>query len=237
MPLLNCDVRSLEIYTAAFLSKDPIMNRELIEGIDMHLRNQEEFSLPTRLIAKTLGFRILYGGSAYSFTKDADFISVSKSADYWQRVIDKYYTKYHGLKMWHDQIQDEVIRHKRLTMPTGRVYSFEMFQTEKGEWRWPTTNIKNYPVQGTGADLVAIFRVSLYNRLKKLGLSAKLLATVHDSVLLDVPSKEIDTTVELLHNVASDVPKNFQRLFGVPYNLPFLVECEVGNNYQQMESI
>jgi DNA polymerase-1 len=233
--LVGADVKSLEIYTAAFLSQDKVMMKELIDGVDMHERNRADFDLPTRLIAKVLGFRILYGGSAYSFINDPDFMVVSKNQAYWQNAIDKYYAKYQGLQDWHNRIQEEVIRTKQLTMPTGRVYHFDMYKTEKGDYKWPTTNIKNYPVQGTGSDLVAIYRVSLYNRIKKAGLSSKLLATVHDSVLLDSPDDEVSTVVEMLHSVANDVPKNFQKLFGVEYNLPFLVECEVGNNYLNME--
>lgn len=162
---------------------------------------------------------------------------ISTRPEYWQAAIDKYYDKYYTLKQWHENIQEEVIRTKQLTMPTGRVYHFDMYQTDKGDYRWPTTNIKNYPVQGTGSDLVAIYRVSLYNRIKKAGLNSKLLATVHDSVLLDSPDNEVSTIVEMLHSVAKDVPKNFQKLFGVEYNLPFLVECEVGKDYLNMEKV
>lgn len=234
--LVNADVKSLEIFTAAFLSQDKVLLDELRNNVDIHTRNQTEFGLPTRLIAKVLGFRILYGGSAYSFTHDPDFTSVSKSETYWQRAIDKFYDKYSGIHDWHNRIQEEVLVNGRLTMPTGRVYTFQPVINKKGEYKWPTTNIKNYPVQGTGSDLVTIARVSLFNRMKKAQLRSKLLATVHDSILLDCPTDEVDTVVKMLHSVANDVPNNFQRLFGVVYNLPFLIECEVGNQYYPMES-
>lgn len=213
------------------------MMQELIDGVDMHARNQEAFGLPSRLIAKILGFRILYGGTAYSFVNDPDFMSVSKSDKYWQNVIDRYYSKYQGLKQWHDDIQEKVIRTGRLVMPTGRVFTFEPTVTARGDIKWPVTNIKNYPVQGTGSDLVAIARVSLFNRMKKAQLQSKLLATVHDSILLDCPDNEVATVVKLLHEVAADVPKNFQKLFGVVYNLPFLLECEMGHDYANMEKV
>ena len=176
--LLNADIKSLEIYTAAYLSQDKVMMDELLSGVDMHSRNQSDFGLPDRLIAKILGFRILYGGTAYSFINDPDFMYVSKSEKYWANVIDKYYDKYKGLKAWHDSLLEQVIRTGKLVMPTGRVYSFSPIKTARGDMKWPITNIKNYPVQGTGSDLVTIARVSLYNRMKKAGLQSKLRATV-----------------------------------------------------------
>jgi len=233
--LLNADVKSLEVYTAAYLSQDKVMMDELISGVDMHERNQQTFKLPSRLIAKILGFRILYGGSAYSFVNDSDFMAVSKSEKYWANVIDMYYEKYSGLNQWHDKIVEQAMRTKKLVMPTGRVFKFEPTLTARGDLKWPITNIKNYPVQGTGSDLVAIARVSMFNRMLKSKLRSKMLATVHDSILFDCPDDEVATVAKMIHQVAEDVPQNFKRLFGCEYNLPFLVEVEVGSNYADME--
>jgi len=162
---------------------------------------------------------------------------ISKSDKYWQQRIDNYYNKYKGLQKWHEDIQEIVMRTGKLVMPTGRVYTFKAEQNQKGEYKWPTTNIKNYPVQGTGSDLVTIARVSLFRRMREAQLKSKLLATVHDSILVDCPDNEVATVAKMLHSVANDVPRNFEKLFGVKYNLPFLVECEVGPNYSNMENV
>lgn len=55
--IVSADAKSLEIYTAAYLSGDPVMTAELTAGLDMHGLNQEAFDLPSRLIAKVLNFR------------------------------------------------------------------------------------------------------------------------------------------------------------------------------------
>lgn len=55
--IINCDVKSLEIVVAAWLSQDPVLIQELNDGVDIHGRNQEAFGLPERVIAKILVFR------------------------------------------------------------------------------------------------------------------------------------------------------------------------------------
>lgn len=140
--IVNCDAKSLEVFCAAYLSQDQVMHKELIEGLDMHSLNQEAFGLPSRLIAKILIFRILYGGNEYSFANDPDFSSVSSSTKYWKKVIDKFYDKYYGLANWHTDLIRTVTTTGKLVAPTGRVYTFT--KTPRGEW--PVTTIKNYIV-------------------------------------------------------------------------------------------
>jgi hypothetical protein len=55
--LVNIDVKSLEIVVAGYLSQDPVLLDELATGKDLHEDNRVKFKLPTRLIAKVLGFR------------------------------------------------------------------------------------------------------------------------------------------------------------------------------------
>lgn len=236
--LINADIKGLEVSCAAFLSGDTVLTQELLSGVDIHGDNQAQFNLPTRLIAKTLVFRILYGGTEYSFAQDPEFTGVSKRTSYWKNVIEKFYNKYRGLYKWHRTLVNEVMLTGLYRSPTGREYKFAPYQNNRGELQWPRTNILNYPVQGFGNDIMSIMRISLYNRIKKLNLhSYKLLATVHDSILMDVPNDQVNQAVKLIQDVANDVPLNFHRVFGVKYELPFLVEIEQGMDYSNMEKI
>ena len=122
--IINSDAKSLEVYCGAYLSQDKIMMEELINGMDMHENNRSAFNLPSRLIAKVFMFRLMYGGSAYSYSKDPDFASVGGSEKYWQRVIDAFYNNYKGFADWHTKIVQEVTRTGQLVMPTGRVYKY-----------------------------------------------------------------------------------------------------------------
>ena len=235
--LLQADAKALEWVCATYLSQDKTAIQEILNGTDQHTDNQLRFGLPSRLIAKTFVFRLIYGGSAYSYANDPNFTDVSKQESFWQNVIEEFYKKYSDLGKWHKQIVEQATRDRKLTMPTGRVYNYEP-EIKYGKAKWPRTKILNYPVQGLGADLMAIARVSLSNRLKDMQ-GIKLVNTVHDSIILDFDEKICDNNsiVAIVDKCFTDIPLNFKKLFGVDFNLPMRVECQVGPNWGNMEIV
>jgi DNA polymerase I-like protein with 3'-5' exonuclease and polymerase domains len=234
--LLQADAKALEWVCAAYLSQDPIAIEEILNNVDQHSDNQKRFGLPSRLVAKTFVFRLIYGGSAWSYARDPDFKGIG-GEKFWQGVIDQFYAKYVRLGEWHVDIVNDAKRDRKLTMPTGRIYYYEP-ELRGGQAKWPRTRILNYPVQGLGADLMAIARVSLANRLKKVE-GTKLINTVHDSIIVDFDEKLCDNNsiVKLVDDCFTDIPLNFKKLFGVNFNLPMRVECQVGSNWGNMEIV
>ena len=238
---VNCDASGLEVNCAAFLSQDPTLMDEIVNKADIHSNNQARFGLPKgeegRLIAKIFVFRLIYGGSAYSYANDPNFTGVSASEKYWQKVIDEFYNKYQGIYKWHIKILEEVMMNKRLIMPTGRQYDFFPTINYRGEPKWPDTKIKNYPVQGLGADLMSIARVDFAKRFWKSELEGKLRSTVHDSIVIDVPKKNVDIVLQMFYDVFNDIPKNFKSIFSVEYSLPLFCECKVGMDLKNLEKV
>ena len=55
--IIQCDVKGLEVVTAAYLSQDTVLCGEIRDKVDIHEENRKRFELPTRLIAKTFKFR------------------------------------------------------------------------------------------------------------------------------------------------------------------------------------
>ena len=178
-------------------------------------------------------FRLIYGGSAYSYANDPNFSVVSKSEKFWQGVIDETYSKYRGLAEWHKQLVQQVAKQGYIRTPFGREYHYKP-ERKRGELVWPRTTILNYPVQGWGADLMQIARVSAWRRLKD---KATFIATVHDDIELDVPNDP-----ELLYQVCTelekvfqDVPANVKRIYGYEMRVPLSGEVSFGNNLKQMK--
>lgn len=234
--LLQADAKQLEWVGATYLSQDKIALEEIWNSVDQHADNQKRFGLPSRLIAKTFVFRLIYGGSAYSYAHDPNFKDIGNEK-FWQGIIDQFYDKYKDLAKWHKDIVNTVKRDRYLLMPTGRTYTYEP-DVKYSSVKWPVTKILNYPVQGLGADLMAIARVSLRNRLKnKEGV--KLVNTVHDSIILDFNPNIWDniSIVNLVDRCFNDIPNNFYKLFGKEFNLPMRVECQIGPTWGDMEII
>lgn len=228
--IVNVDVKGLEVVTAGFLSQDKVLYKELNEGLDIHADNQAKFGLPSRLVAKVFKFRLLYGGQYFSL--DPDFIPVSSNQKYWDKVIEKYYEKYTGIGAWHRKIVAEVIRTGKLTSPSGRMYTWEL---QGANIKKIEREVKNYPVQGFGADIVMCARVSLFKRWLEAGIKGMLINTVHDSIVMDIEEQELGRVVELVRGVFKDLPGQLSRIFNINFDLDVKVEILFGKNQFDME--
>jgi DNA polymerase I-like protein with 3'-5' exonuclease and polymerase domains len=230
--LINADVSGLEVVVAAELSQDKVLCQEVRERQNIHLNNQTAFGLPSRLIAKIFKFRLIYGGSAYSYANDSDFMAVSADQKYWQNVIDEYYKKYSGIKLWHDQIIRDAQKDGRLTIPSGRFFPIVPDYTKRDPW--PLTVIKNYPVQGFGADLVMLARLEARKKLIEADIEALLISTIHDSIVADCPKKNAEQVGKILFESIKAVPALCKQVFGYEFSLPLTSEVQWGMNKKEM---
>ncbi|CAB4241364.1 DNA-directed DNA polymerase, family A, palm domain containing protein [uncultured Caudovirales phage] len=79
---VSVDATALEWYTAVFLSQDKVGIAEIMAGEDIHSANQQALGLPSRLIAKKFMFRLIYGGTEYSYANDPDFEDICNPNDF-----------------------------------------------------------------------------------------------------------------------------------------------------------
>ena len=230
--IVEADAKSLEWCVAAWLSQDKTAIQEIKDGVDLHEANREKFGLPERIIAKVFLFRLIYGGSAYSYAHDPDFTGVSTKEKFWQGVIDKTYEKYPQLAAWHQSIIAEVRRTGKLVAPSGRVFQFK----PKPNGDWPDTIIKNYPVQGFSADLMMLARVAVFRRLISYREKGVLLInTVHDSILVDCKDEMVEFVCRTLQDVFQGLDKLASRCFGIDFNVPMGCKIEIGKTWGTME--
>lgn len=248
--LVNCDVKGLEVVVAAELSGDKVLCQEIIDKVDFHEANRKMFNLggndayegetqeekdarkAGRLVAKTLKFRTIYGGGAWSFANDPSMNHVSSKVKFWDDILEQYFAKYHGLAKWHEELILTAKREGRLEIPSGRFYPIEpnWFKDEP----WPLTVIKNYPVQGFGADLVMLARLEARRRLSSSGLECLLISTIHDSIVADTPDHNTASVGRILNESVEAVPSLCRKVFGYEFNLPLTAEVQYGKNKKEM---
>lgn len=232
--LVAVDGAQLEWRTAVELSKDPIGIKEIVEGLDTHSLNQVAFELPSRLIAKIYLFRTIFRGSGYAFAQDPAFMHVSRDPKYWDGIAEKFYRKYNGLDRCHREWADLVTRGLPLVGPTGRTWTINIGQDFRGNLKIPWTTLTNYPVQGTGADVMMIARISFWRRLKALGIPALMVSTIHDSIVVDVETKYIQMIVNLMYEVFDDLVNNIRRCFKYNWEVPLAGEVKMGMNMAEL---
>jgi len=240
--ILNADVKSLEWISYLFISQDKEGIKEWLAFVnnpklnDIHTKNQNDLSLVSRLIAKIFLFRCIYRGPAFAYAHDPDFANVSTSQKYWQDVIDKFFAKYYGLNECHIRLIQEATTTGKTISPFGRVHEHTPRETGRGpEWNVP--DICNHINQGCGADVMVVARVSFANRWFKSGLEGDLISTVHDSIVLDMPEKNVIPAAKIMRDVFLDLPKNISKAFGVNWNLPLICETSYGPNQRDLTEI
>lgn len=219
------------------LSRDPVGIAEVLNGDDTHSLNEKAFELPSRLIAKIYLFRTIFKGSGWSFANDPDFMHVSSDPKYWDNINEKFFGKYAGIDKCHKDWANLVMNGQPIISPFGREWLIEMKRDKRNELKIPWTVLTNYPVQGTGADIMMVARVSFFRRLATLKQHGTVLpiSTVHDSIVLDVEDeRDYQVLINTFHQVFDDLPKNFQKLFGYEWVVPLDCECKLGKNMKEM---
>lgn len=217
----------------SWLANDQIAIKEINSGTDFHAENQKYFGLPSRLVAKVYLFRTIYRGSGWAFSKDPDFTHVSTDPDYWDQLNLKFYRKYKGIDQCHTKWANRVAERKPIRSPLGR----EWLITPNDDGKLPWTVFTNYPVQGSGADLMMVARVSLSRRLKEGKFNSVLIGTVHDDIRMDCPDEEADDVAQLCYKVFNDIPMNVKRIWGVTLPIPFPAEVYKGPNFKDLEKV
>jgi len=158
---------------------------------------------------------------------------VSSSATFWDGMNEKFFTKYKGIDKIHAKWSDLVVAGQPIEGPLGRSWSINM----GAGFKIPLTLLSNHPVQGTGADVMMIARISAYKRLKALQIPCKWVSTVHDSIVVDVPDEHIQVVAKTFHEVFRDLPQNIFKLFGYTWTVPMECECKQGKNMKEMFKI
>lgn len=125
------------------------------------------------------------------------------------------------------------------TAPTGTRYSFRTYDApdwlqDKGiDQNFMPTEMKNYPVQGTGGEVVQIVLGKLWRHFVKMdnyNKRALLCNTVHDCVWADSKKEVTKEVAKDMKRIMEDVPKYLKELYGLECPVPFPVEVETGPN-------
>lgn len=239
--LVQCDASQLEWRTILELARDPVGIREVLEKQDAHALNQKALNLPTRNIAKIFLFRTIFRGNGYSFANDPNFMHVSASPKFWDEMNRKFFEKYHVIDYCHKKWSEYVLNGQPIPGPLGRSWSCPLRVDERtGEMKIPWTTLSNYPVQGTGADIMMLVRIMAYKRIKNdpiLRDFVVFVSTVHDSIVVDCPVQFVKGVVAIFESCFADIPKMIKNNFGYDWIVPMNCECKQGMNMKDMEKI
>jgi len=221
--ILEIDFAQLEFRTAVYLAQDVQGMEDIANKIDVHQYTADIIGV-SRQDAKAHTFKPLYGG--VTGTEDE------------KRYYSKFLEKYSDIKKWHEDLQTEAIRFKRIKLPTGREYAFPF--AERTAWGGSTygTQIKNYPVQGFAtADIVPIACINIYKLMQEKKVKSLLINTVHDSIVADVYPGEEDVMSKIFKQGTADVIPALKQYYNIDFNVPLDTELKIGYDWLNMKEV
>lgn len=254
--ILELDYSQLEMVALAYLSDDKKLIEDINNGRDMHRELYKEMygRYPTdaeRKPFKRFSFLLVYGGGVATLMAQSG--CDRKTA---KKFIDTFYNRYKGVKKYHENIvkmaEDNAVVHYTEDVkgpqysyyhvsPTGRHYLFSKYYNDRlGKDTFSPTELKNWPIQGfaTG-DVVPMMVGVLLRRLEEEGLSsdAKLVMTVHDSVIIDTPLDKLNLCAIIAKQTLEDAPRYLKSIFNIDFPCRLGVGVESGINWQDKKEL
>jgi DNA polymerase-1 len=167
---------------------------------------------------KTINFGVLYGMSAFRLSNELN-IPTSQAKDF----IDAYFARYPKIQEYLDRTLEEARSTGKVTTLFGRVrYIPEIHNrsfTVRGNAERMATNA---PIQGTAADLLKLAMIALDARLQREAEAARMLVTVHDEIVIEVPEGDAERVVGV-------VKETMENIF--PLAVPLAVDAHYGRRW------
>lgn len=227
---LEADYSQIELRVAAHYAQEPNMLRIYREGGDIHTETARtlcggEPTKEERNKAKAVNFGFLYGMGAKGFVNYAfDSYGVVFTPDEAERYRDLFFQKYSKLLVWHDKMEKLCEANGGVSNLFGRFRALpKIYSQYKWERNEAVRRAINSPVQGTASDLLLSAAVQIARELgEKYDL--KIVGTVHDSILADVPEEYAEECVQEIRRIMAH-PDALDK-FGIEFSLP--IDCDVG---------
>lgn len=240
--LFSMDFSQAELRVAASIANESNMIMAYQNNIDIHTLTasqilniaMDKVTSEDRQKAKGVNFGFVYGQSAEGFQRTAkNDYNLDLSLDTCIDFRNRYFLTYPGLLVWYEQVRKELQKYGHVEYPTGR---FRRFPEVKGLSKIPDEIFRkgvNSPVQGSSSDIVLFSMVCLKNVFTKLHINARIILTVHDSIILDCSPKDIDDIIAEVNNICKfSIPKQFTWL-KVPMKFDFMQ----GHNWGELTKI
>ena len=186
--LLSADYSQIELRLAAHMADVPELRSAFANGDDIHsLTAQELFGdaeRESRNKAKTINFAILYGISSWGL---AGRLGISREEG--QDMIDRYFTKFPGIKNYIADTLSFVREHGYTQTLFGRKTWFPRIRSKVMNERQGTERAAiNAPIQGTSADIIKRAMTRMVPALAAADLGdVRMLLQVHDELVFEVP--------------------------------------------------
>lgn len=225
--IFGADYSQIELRVLAHMTADEHLQAAFLKDDDIHestarrifnLKQDQQVDGLMRRKAKAVNFGIVYGISDFGLSQ-----SIHVSRNEAKEIIDTYFHKYPGVLAWIKQVVDnakldgyvETLSKRRRYLPDINSKKFNLRS-------FAERTAMNTPIQGSAADIIKLAMIKMQQALKDNNLKAKMLLQVHDELIFEAPSDEIEILNKLVPKimdsaVSLDVPLKVENHHGITW--------------------
>lgn len=224
--LLSADYSQIELRVMAELSEDESMMAAFQNAEDIHTVtaskvykvDPDDVTREMRAKAKTVNFGIIYGISAFGLQQRLNI--PRKEAN---QLIENYFEKYPGVQAYIDRTIEFAREHGYVKTQTGRRRYLRDINSRTRSMAAAAERLAmNSPIQGTAADMLKLAMIKVFYALRDGGFSTKMLLTVHDEIVFDMPIDEKERVMPVIEEAMKTA---------LPMRVPVVVEMGTGRNW------
>ena len=230
--LLSADYSQIELRVLAHMTDDPVLVDAFARREDIHARTAAEvFGIPQaevtsnqRRLAKVVNFGLFYGLSDFGLARDTGMSTEDARA-----FIDAYFRAYNRVREFLEGIKIQAREQGYVETLLHRRRYIQDIRSPNRMLRQAAERIAiNMPVQGSAADIMKLSMIRLQQYLREHELASRMILTVHDELVFEVPPAERDRLVEIVPDLMATA---------YPLNVPVQVDLKLGPNWQDMERV
>ena len=224
--LLAADYSQIELRLLAHLSSDPAFVEAFNAGGDIHRQTAaiifdvelDKVTSDMRARAKTINFATIYGQGAHALSRQLK-IEHAEAKEF----ILRYFERFRGIRQYLDSSVDFAREHGYVTTIFGRRrYIPELRERNFNTRAFGERAAANSPIQGSAADLIKMAMIRIHDGLRDGRHQAKMLLQVHDELVFEVPSEEMESVKSLVKNRMENAAE---------LSVPLVVDMGTGANW------
>ncbi len=224
--ILTADYSQIELRVLAHLAEDPGLIDAFERGVDVHTATAakvfgvEEGAVDAaqRRFAKVVNYGLAYGMEAYGLGQRLG-IPTGEAVE----ILDAYFDGFPNVRTFMEATVQEAKERGYTTTIFGRRRQISELTSDNFRIRQMGERMaQNAPVQGSAADIFKLAMIDLDRALDEADSDARMLLTVHDELVLEVPESEHADTEILVRDVMESVTE---------LRVPLTVDTGFGPNW------
>ena len=235
---IAADYAAMELRVLSHIAKEGNMQLAFNQGEDLHsytarlLFNKDKITKQERQIAKTVSFLIVYGGGPFNLAETMG-IPLRRA----KKIIKDYANVYPGIFEYMEFVNEFIKSNGYAYTIFGRKRNLpDVGSRDRSVVNRALRQGLNFTIQSTASDILLCSLLGASRRFKEVGLEARPVATVHDSIEIVCPDEEVEKVLTILYDEMVNYP-TIKEIFNIHFDVPLAIDAEVGRSFGDGKAI